>query len=808
MREGQSYNTGGLNPLYQTYEHQKCFIGLSHGASWRPEIVKACEDVLPSFELEPWYADTYHDPARLYLLDIVVAMIANARYGIYDLSYWRKNDKSEWEMPRNVFIELGIAIGLNRPMLLLQRETSQQKGPKLPECLESIRDRILSFKGPHSLKEALMKHLPDWVHVPPDQEWINRYCHFGGRACTYRDRHPHWLQGSMPCHVAYDQNTEFRRTIEEVLHDYSNIKISYLNELSIAENYEFLLCSYCQTVRSTPFAIYYITPDTPGETFIAIGISIALEKIFNHNVPKILFTTDIDHVPSLLQGYKVAVANDYTEVTRLLYEFLPEVYNVVRKASWKSRPLPFIEILPRPRPKLHADEGISSETDNSEAQTNQAPMSEAQTYIQQGDLLYSLQKYEEALSAYEQAISLTPGDPALHYNKGLTLQALKRHDEALSAYEQAIQVKSDYALAYARQGEVYIARNEYQQAISRFDQALALDTTIEWVKAQREEANRLLASQNVVQAPPTNPPASTRNDPASTRVSSPSAPTPYPNYYATTSTQSPGRNLQEKTSTPSSSERRRSLLDFLPRSRSTVQPVQVFKKLEYAMEDKSLHRGEARRLAPEVYDIYLSFKDHQQLDSIKATLLKDWQQQLIDFARQHRYTLRSMPVLRLHPSASMRPGSVRVEAQFADRVQDKDSASSQDTAAEQLEQLRNRISQTGSSSPSASPFTSVPVMPPAWLTIRLPQSPEKVYRIEKPVIKIGKQLDNDIIVEDKRVSRYHAQIKFESNGQFTIYDLGSTNGITVNGTPGMRQHTLRTGDRFTIGSYDFYFERR
>ena len=99
-------------------------------------------------------------------------------------------------------------------------------------------------------------------------------------------------------------------------------------------------------------------------------------------------------------------------------------------------------------------------------------------------------------------------------------------------------------------------------------------------------------------------------------------------------------------------------------------------------------------------------------------------------------------------------------------------------------------------------------MPPAWLTIRLPQMPEKVYRIEKPVVKIGRQLDNDIIVEDKRVSRYHAQIKFELNGQFIIYDLGSTNGITINGTPGMRQHTLRVGDRFTIGSYDFYFERR
>ena len=266
---------------------------------------------------------------------------------------------------------------------------------------------------------------------------------------------------------------------------------------------------------------------------------------------------------------------------------------------------------------------------------------------------------------------------------------------------------------------------------------------------------------------------------------------------------------------------------------SRLQPAQVLRRLERALEDNAHLLGEGRRLAPEVYDIYLSFKDHQQLDPLKATLLKDWQQHLIDFARQHRYTLRSGPVLRLHPSSELRPGEVSIEARVIDkqhRDQDGDGgiASTQAISAEQLELLRNQMSQSqagafnpgtftgypsgGVSNPNAGMYPPTlpptPVMPPAWLTIRLPQVPEKVYRIEKPVVKIGRQLDNDIIVEDKRVSRYHAQIKFESNGQFTIYDLGSTNGITINGTPGMRQHTLRVGDRFTIGSYDFYFERR
>ena len=266
---------------------------------------------------------------------------------------------------------------------------------------------------------------------------------------------------------------------------------------------------------------------------------------------------------------------------------------------------------------------------------------------------------------------------------------------------------------------------------------------------------------------------------------------------------------------------------------SKLQPAQVLRRLERAMEDNAHLLGEGRRLAPEVYDIYLSFKDHQQLNALEATLLRDWQQHLVEFARQHRYTLRSSPVLRLHPRSDLRPGEVHIDAHVIDKQnmsQDGEGGimATQAISADQLERIRNQAmlsqpsipnpgmmpdySAGGVSNPNASmyPPTLPPtsVMPPAWLTIRLPQSPEKVYRIEKPVIKIGRQLDNDIIVEDKRVSRYHAQLKYESNGQFTIYDLGSTNGITVNGTPGMRQHTLRSGDRFTIGSYDFYFERR
>jgi Protein of unknown function (DUF3662)/FHA domain len=272
---------------------------------------------------------------------------------------------------------------------------------------------------------------------------------------------------------------------------------------------------------------------------------------------------------------------------------------------------------------------------------------------------------------------------------------------------------------------------------------------------------------------------------------------------------------------------------------SKLQPAEVARKLERAMEDSILLQGEGRRLAPDVYDIFLSYKDHQQLLPVEATLKKGWQDHLIQVARHRHYTLRVMPIIRLHASSELRSGAVRIEAHMHDR-QHADAGdgmngeagpmATQALSAEQLASLRAQLppgqqlpglsdasippgSLSNNSSSSILPGgysqgVALPSLPQAWLTIRLPQMEQKVFRIEKPIINIGRQLTNDIIVEDKRVSRYHAQIKYQPNGQFTIFDLGSTNGITINGTPHLRQHTLRSGDRFTIGSYDFYFERR
>jgi len=70
-------------------------------------------------------------------------------------------------------------------------------------------------------------------------------------------------------------------------------------------------------------------------------------------------------------------------------------------------------------------------------------------------------------------------------------------------------------------------------------------------------------------------------------------------------------------------------------------------------------------------------------------------------------------------------------------------------------------------------------------------------------IKIGRQSDNDIPLDDFKVSRYHAQIITQGNICY-LHDLNSTNGTFVH-EQRVSLHLLKSGESFTIGAYEFIF---
>jgi len=67
------------------------------------------------------------------------------------------------------------------------------------------------------------------------------------------------------------------------------------------------------------------------------------------------------------------------------------------------------------------------------------------------------------------------------------------------------------------------------------------------------------------------------------------------------------------------------------------------------------------------------------------------------------------------------------------------------------------------------------------------------------VMRIGRALENDLVVSDLQVSRNHAEFHAAPDGRFEIRDLGSHNGTYVNGMPIAKGGTALLGPNDIVG---------
>jgi hypothetical protein len=79
---------------------------------------------------------------------------------------------------------------------------------------------------------------------------------------------------------------------------------------------------------------------------------------------------------------------------------------------------------------------------------------------------------------------------------------------------------------------------------------------------------------------------------------------------------------------------------------------------------------------------------------------------------------------------------------------------------------------------------------------------DKIYKIKKESIKIGRASTNDISIDDSRLSREHARID-TINGCLVFLDLGSKRGSKVNHHMVRDRHLLKPGDIFKVGRTTF-----
>ena len=75
--------------------------------------------------------------------------------------------------------------------------------------------------------------------------------------------------------------------------------------------------------------------------------------------------------------------------------------------------------------------------------------------------------------------------------------------------------------------------------------------------------------------------------------------------------------------------------------------------------------------------------------------------------------------------------------------------------------------------------------------------------LEKEITRLGRQLDNDIVLHEEFISRFHAEIRFE-DGKYVLYDNDSTAGTFVN-SKRVDRCVLNSGDLISFSAIQIMF---
>jgi tetratricopeptide (TPR) repeat protein len=98
--------------------------------------------------------------------------------------------------------------------------------------------------------------------------------------------------------------------------------------------------------------------------------------------------------------------------------------------------------------------------------------SQIATVLSKGQTLLNLDKPEEALNEFEEALRLEPHSIEAWIKRGTALERLQRIDEAITSYDQAIAIDGSTATAYLFKAGVYNRQKKYAEALQCYEKAL------------------------------------------------------------------------------------------------------------------------------------------------------------------------------------------------------------------------------------------------------------------------------------------------------------------------------------------------
>ncbi len=230
--------------------------------------------------------------------------------------------------------------------------------------------------------------------------------------------------------------------------------------------------------------------------------------------------------------------------------------------------------------------------------------------------------------------------------------------------------------------------------------------------------------------------------------------------------------------------------------RSEVRPMELARKLVREMDE---HRtvSVSRVYVPNEYSIWLSPEDRERYEGVEDEVIDELSAYLLEHARREDLIMASHPIITFDTDDRLRLGEFGIQARL---VRAEDAVGDAARGAPEEDRGHTMIYST-SARVGAPVAASRPARHPRALLL---VGGRRVLVPPSGGV-IGRSRDCDIVLEDAGVSRRHAEIRPSLDG-WSVRDLGSTNGMHVNGLLLEGKHELAAGDRLEIGSTELMFE--
>jgi hypothetical protein len=210
--------------------------------------------------------------------------------------------------------------------------------------------------------------------------------------------------------------------------------------------------------------------------------------------------------------------------------------------------------------------------------------------------------------------------------------------------------------------------------------------------------------------------------------------------------------------------------------RERLQPDEVLRALVGAIEDAQTTASNGAPLAPNHFWVTLSEQDLALLQQAQPGLADDLAESVRQVIVQMGLFMDMPPRVLLQGIADVSPHQLRVTARWI--PPDLPASHTAASGAQSIALPRH-------------PFLIV--------------DGRRQIALEGEQVRIGRSRDNDVVADDRRVSRHHLELRWQPQpARFLAVDLDSTGGTKLNGYP-IQQCTLEAGDILSLGGVEIIY---